>query len=45
MITIELASIEPRRSGMRLRGRLQGDRVVPYADRAEIERSGLPAQA
>ena len=43
LITIELASIEPRLSGMRLRGRLQGDRVVPYADRAEIERSGLPA--
>ena len=43
LITVELASIEPRLSGMRLRGRLQGDRLVPYADRAEIERRGLPA--
>ncbi|MFZ9408118.1 MAG: murein transglycosylase A [Burkholderiaceae bacterium] len=43
LITVELASIEPRLSGMRLRGRLQGDRLVPYADRAEIERKGLPS--
>lgn len=41
LLTVELASIEPRLSGIRLRGRLQGDRVVPYADRAEIDRKGL----
>jgi membrane-bound lytic murein transglycosylase A len=41
LLTIDLASVEPRVAGMRLRGRVQGQRVVPYWSRADIE-SALP---
>jgi len=36
LLTIDLAEVEPRLKGMRLRGRLVGQRVVPYYSRAEI---------
>ncbi len=36
LLTIDLASILPDLKGMRLRGRLQGNKVVPYFSRAEI---------
>ena len=44
LLTIDLASIDPQLKHLRLRGRLEGRRVVPYYPRAEIER-GLPALA
>ena len=37
LLTIDLAGVEPRLAGLRLRGRVQGTRVVPYHNRAEIE--------
>jgi membrane-bound lytic murein transglycosylase A len=44
LLTVDLASIDPQLKHLRLRGRLEGRRVVPYYPRAEIER-GLPALA
>ena len=44
LLTVDLASIDPELKHLRLRGRLEGRRVVPYYPRAEIER-GLPALA
>ena len=44
LLIIDLAEINPELKHMRLRGRLEGRRVVPYHPRAEIER-GLPALA
>lgn len=37
LLTIDLAAVEPRLAGMRLRGRLEGQRVIPYWSRADIE--------
>lgn len=37
LITIDLASVYPELKNMRLRGRLVGKKVVPYASRADIE--------
>lgn len=37
MLVIELAQIYPKLKGMRLRGRLDGNRVVPYYPRAVID--------
>jgi membrane-bound lytic murein transglycosylase A len=37
LLTIDLAGVEPRLAGLRLRGRLQGSRVVPFHSRADIE--------
>jgi membrane-bound lytic murein transglycosylase A len=48
MLTIDLASVYPELKGKRLRGRLQGKKVVPYASRAEIARAdfkGNPVEA
>ena len=42
LLIVDLAEINPELKNMRLRGRLDGRRVVPYHSRAEIER-GLPA--
>lgn len=39
LLTIDLSSVYPELKNMRLRGRLVGNKVVPYASRAEI----LPA--
>jgi membrane-bound lytic murein transglycosylase A len=40
LLTIDLAEVDPRLAGMRLRGRLQGQRVVPFYSRADIETKG-----
>lgn len=37
MLTIDLTSVYPDLKQYRLRGRLQGNRVIPYFNRAEIE--------
>jgi membrane-bound lytic murein transglycosylase A len=44
LITVDLASVYPSLKGMRLRGRLSGKTVVPYATRAEIERAKIPGK-
>jgi membrane-bound lytic murein transglycosylase A len=36
LIVVDLASVYPELSNMRLRGKLQGRRIVPYAARGEI---------
>ena len=36
LLTIELADVLPDLKGMRLRGRLQGNKVIPYYSRADI---------
>jgi membrane-bound lytic murein transglycosylase A len=44
LIAVDLESVNPELKGLRLRGRLQGNRLVPYWSRAEIEdRNGLGA--
>lgn len=42
LLIIDLASIHPELKHMRLRGRLEGRRVVPYYSRAEIEHGHAP---
>ena len=42
LLVIDLAAINPDLKNMRLRGRLDGRRVVPYFSRAEIERGVAP---
>ena len=42
LLVIDLASVYPELKNMRLRGRLQGNRVTPYYNRAEIERGDAP---
>ena len=42
LLTIDLASLHPDLKDRRLRGRLDGRRVVPYWSRAEIERGAAP---
>lgn len=37
LIVVDLTSIYPELKSLRLRGRLQGNRVVPYSTRGEIE--------
>jgi membrane-bound lytic murein transglycosylase A len=44
LLTIELGEQYPQLKGLRLRGRLDGRRVVPYYDRSRID-SGVPALA
>jgi len=41
LVTVDLGSVYPNLKNMRLRGRLAGKTVVPYATRAEIERAPL----
>ena len=41
LLTIDLGDVYPQLKGMRLRGRLDGNRVVPYYDRAAID-AGVP---
>jgi membrane-bound lytic murein transglycosylase A len=45
LLTIDLTDVEPRLKGMRLRGRLVGQRVVPYFSREEIARPGSTVTA
>ncbi len=40
LLSIDLASVYPQLKGLRLRGKQDGDRVVPYETRAELEKSG-----
>ena len=40
LITVQLDSIYPELKGKRLRGRLQGNTLIPFFDRAEWERLG-----
>ena len=44
LLIVDLSEINPELKHLRLRGRLDGRRVVPYYPRADIER-GLPALA
>ncbi len=39
LVTVDLASVYPELKNLRLRGKLVGKKVVPYATRAEIERA------
>src|SRR4029077_12030239 len=42
LLTIDLSATNPELRGMRLRGRVEGKRVVPYYSRAEIARGAAP---
>jgi membrane-bound lytic murein transglycosylase A len=42
LLTIDLSAINPELRNLRLRGRLDGKRVVPYYSRSEIERGTAP---
>lgn len=42
LLTVDLSSVYPELKNMRLRGRLQGNKVVPYLSRAEIEGANAP---
>ena len=42
LLTIDLSATNPDLRGMRLRGRVDGKRVVPYYTRAEIARGAAP---
>ena len=42
LLIIDLADQYPALHGLRLRGRLEGRRVVPYYTRAEIEQGNIP---
>jgi len=44
LITVDLSSVNPDLRNMRLRGRLEGRRLVPYYSRAEIESRDMPAE-
>jgi membrane-bound lytic murein transglycosylase A len=39
LLTIDLSSLYPELKGKRLRGRVQGNKVIPYYNRAELETS------
>lgn len=41
LLTVDLAAVYPELKGMRLRGRLVGNKVVPYPSRAEMTRADL----
>jgi len=47
LLVVDLASVYPELGNYRLRGRIEGRRVVPYWDRSEIEsgKASLDAQA
>ncbi|HWA37484.1 MAG TPA: MltA domain-containing protein [Burkholderiales bacterium] len=40
LVVVDLASVNPDVRNMRLRGRLEGRRLVPYSSRAEIDAKG-----
>ena len=42
LLTIDLSSLLPELKHKRLRGRLEGSRVVPYLSRGEIDQEGPP---
>ncbi len=41
LVTVELAALYPELKSLRLRGRVVGNRLVPYPSRAEMERQNL----
>lgn len=43
LLTVDLASVYPELKGMRLRGRLVGNRIVPYPTRADMNQSNALA--
>ncbi len=45
LLTVDLAGLYPELEGKRVRGRVDGRKVVPYWSRAEIERDPSPAAA
>jgi membrane-bound lytic murein transglycosylase A len=47
LLTIDLSALYPEMKGKRVRGRLEGNKVLPYWSRAEIEARGdkLPSKA
>ncbi|MDD5389221.1 MAG: murein transglycosylase A [Gallionellaceae bacterium] len=44
MLVVDLGAIYPELKNLRLRGRLQGNKVVPYWNRAEIEAGAAPVR-
>ncbi len=44
MLVVDLSAVYPELKSLRLRGRLQGNKVVPYWNRAEIEAGAAPVQ-
>jgi membrane-bound lytic murein transglycosylase A len=40
LLTVDLAGVYPELKGMRLRGRLQGNKVVAYSSRGELMKAG-----
>ncbi len=42
LLTIDLSDLRPDLKGQRLRGRIEGQRVIPYYDRAAIESGRAP---
>ena len=42
LLIVDLGSVYPELKNMRLRGRLEGRRVVPYYNRAEIDNGAAP---
>lgn len=42
LLTVDLGAVYPELKNLRLRGRLEGRRVVPYYSRAEIENGAAP---
>jgi membrane-bound lytic murein transglycosylase A len=44
LLVIDFADLYPELKGMRLRGRIEGRRVVPYYDRAQIENGAAPVR-
>lgn len=44
MFRIDLGSVYEELKGYRLRGRIHGDKILPYYDRAQIEKNGIDAE-
>jgi peptidoglycan lytic transglycosylase A len=44
LIVVDLAATNPELRNIRLRGRIDGRRLVPYLSRGEIDARGVPAQ-
>jgi membrane-bound lytic murein transglycosylase A len=44
LLVVDLTALYPELKGLRLRGRLQGNKVVPYFSRAEIEAGSAPVR-
>jgi membrane-bound lytic murein transglycosylase A len=44
LLVVDLSSLYPELKNLRLRGRLQGNKVVPYFSRAEIEAGAAPVR-